>query len=75
MKIIKCDRCGKDIPYVPPYMNVYKKDGTLPSGLMVSFWDQLNQQIKEVDLCEDCKQKTQDFIFNYKLVKVNDNKI
>ena len=21
MKTIKCDRCGKEIPYVPPYMN------------------------------------------------------
>ena len=66
MKIISCDRCGKEITYAPPYMNVYK-DGKLPSGLMVSFWDAFDQKLREVDLCEACKEKVQDYIFNYRL--------
>lgn len=66
MKTINCDRCGKEIPYVPPYMNAYK-DGKLPSSIMVTLWDQFNQRLREVDLCEECKQKVQDYIFNYRL--------
>lgn len=66
MKTIKCDRCGKDIPYVSPYANVYK-DGKLPSGIMVSYWSTFDQQLREIDLCEECKQAVQNFIFDYEV--------
>lgn len=66
MKTIICDRCGKEIPYKPPYMNCCSKDGEIPSGISVYFWDMFDTQLREVDLCETCKNAIQEFIFNYK---------
>lgn len=64
MKTIKCDRCGKDIPYVPPYMNAAKQ-GVLPPTLIITIWEPLAQKSREVDLCDSCKKAVYDFIFDY----------
>lgn len=64
MKTIKCDRCGKDIPYVPPFMNAAKQ-GVLPPVLMMTVWEPLAQKSREVDLCDDCKLDVYGYIFCY----------
>ena len=64
MKTIKCDRCGKDIPYVPPYMNAYK-DGIIPPTIMMTVWEPLSQKTREVDLCDDCRLAVYGYIFGY----------
>lgn len=64
MKTIKCDRCGKDIPYVPPYMNAYK-DGVIPPTIMMTVWEPLSQKTREVDLCDDCQRAVYNYIFDY----------
>ena len=64
MKTIKCDRCGKDIPYVPPFMNVAKEGFIFPK-IIITKWDALSQKLDEVDLCDDCQKDVYDYIFNY----------
>lgn len=64
MKTIKCDRCGKDIPYVPPFMNVTQQSVICPK-VMVTTWDTLSQNINEVDLCDSCQKAVYDYIFDY----------
>jgi len=64
MKTIKCDRCGKDIPYVPPFMNVAKQGVVYPK-IMVTAWNTLSQNINEVDLCDSCQNAVYNYIFDY----------
>ena len=66
MKTIKCDRCGKEIPYVPPFMNCAIQEVISPNILM-TVWYPINKQAKEVDLCDMCKQAVYSFIFDYHL--------
>ena len=67
MKTIKCDRCGADIPYIPPYMNVANKVTVSPT-IHVTTWIPVTQELKEVDLCNKCQSLVFDYIFNYKIV-------
>lgn len=64
MKTIKCDRCGKEIPYVPPFMNA-AKGGILPPVLIMTVWEPLAQKSREVDLCDDCQRAVYNYIFGY----------
>lgn len=64
MKTIKCDRCGKEIPYVPPYMNAVK-NSIIPPTIMMTVWEPLSQKIREVDLCDDCQLAVYSYIFDY----------
>ena len=64
MKTIKCDRCGKEIPYMLPSMNA-AKEGVLPPVLLMSVWEPLAQKPREVDLCHDCQMAVYDYIFEY----------
>lgn len=64
MKTIKCDRCGKNIPYIPPYMNV-AKDGIVPPTIMMTVWEPNTQRLREVDLCNECQMAVYDYIFDY----------
>ena len=64
MKTIKCDRCGKNIPYVPSFMNVAKQGIVYPK-IMVTTWNTLSQNINEVDLCDNCQMDVYDYIFDY----------
>ena len=64
MKTIKCDRCSKEIPYVPPYMNVAKQGVVYPKIIM-SIWDPLTQSAREVDLCNECERNVYNYIFDY----------
>ena len=64
MKTIKCDRCGKDIPYVPPYMNVAQQ-GVIRPKIIMTIWDAQNQRTSEVDLCGKCQLAVYDYIFEY----------
>lgn len=61
MKQIKCDRCGKDIPYIPAFMNFAQQKPMIN----VTIWDDINNQIQEVDLCVDCKKAVYKCIFDY----------
>lgn len=65
MKTINCDRCGKEIPYVPPYVNIAQQ-GIIPPKIIMTIWDAQNQKTREVDLCDDCQQKVYEFIFGYR---------
>ena len=64
MKTTKCDRCGKDIPYVPSYMNVAKQGVVYPKIIM-SIYDPLTQSAREVDLCNKCEYDVYNYIFDY----------
>lgn len=64
MKTIKCDRCGKDIPYVPPFMNSTAQKN-FSKSIMITIWNGLLQELQEVDLCDNCKSDVYDFIFEY----------
>ena len=64
MKTIKCDRCGKNIPYVPSYMNCAQQGIILPN-IMVTMYDPTAQRAREVDLCDDCQKAVYDYIFKY----------
>lgn len=64
MKTIKCDRCGKEIPYVPPYMNVAQQGGIQPKIIM-NIWDSQFQKLEEVDLCDSCQDAVYGYIFNF----------
>ena len=64
MKTIKCDRCGKDIPYRPPYMNCATQDAITPKMTMIA-WEPISQTTREVDLCEECQKAVYDYIFDY----------
>lgn len=64
MKSIKCDRCGKDIPYVPPYMNCTIQDVINPI-IMISAFDPVSSLAREVDLCSECQKAVYDYIFDY----------
>lgn len=64
MKTIKCDRCGKDIPYVPPYMNAVH-NGIIPPDIMMVVWEPLSQNTRSVDLCSECKTAVYNFIFDH----------
>ena len=63
MKTIKCDRCGKEIPYVPSYMNVAQQ-GIIPPKIIMTIWDAYSQKIREVDLCNSCQKDVYAFIFD-----------
>lgn len=65
MKTITCDRCGKEIPYLSPYMNALKQR-VVPPRVMMAVWDALSQTTKEVDLCDVCQQKVYEYIYCYK---------
>lgn len=65
MKITTCDRCGKEIPYLPPYMNALKQ-GIVPPRVIMTVWDTLSQTTKEVDLCDACQQLVYEYIYCYK---------
>ena len=67
MKTVKCDRCGKDIPYSPmfPFLNVTQKDGYIPPSLTITKWDSFNQCVSEVDLCNDCRVEVYNYIFDH----------
>lgn len=67
MKTIKCDRCGKDIPYVSPYMNAVK-NGIIPPTVIMTVWEPLNQKTREVDLCENCQKAVYSYIFDHSKV-------
>lgn len=67
MKTIKCDRCGKDIPYVPPFMNAAQQ-GIVPPTFMMTIWEPITQNVKEVDLCNDCQMAVYSYIFDYNKV-------
>lgn len=69
MKKINCDRCGKSIPYVPPFINV-AKSGTIPCSLMINMWDSVNNRLVEVDLCHECEDYIRNAIFEYKPVRL-----
>lgn len=62
MKTIKCDRCGKDIPYVPLWANV-AKDGIISPRLSITVFS--NHTLQEVDLCEECRDAVYNYIFDY----------
>ena len=64
MKTIKCDRCGRDIPYVPPYINACK-NSIIPPTIMMTVWEPLHQKTREVDLCDDCQRAVYNYIFDY----------
>jgi hypothetical protein len=64
MKTIKCDRCGKDIPDIPPYMNVVKQ-GVIKPNIMMTIWDNVKQMIMAVDLCDDCQKAIYEYIFDF----------
>ena len=64
MKTIKCDRCGKEIPYVPLYMNVTQQE-VYNKNIMVTAWDSFRCELQEVDLCNRCKCAVYDYIFNW----------
>ena len=64
MKTIKCDRCGKDIPYVPSYMNAAKQ-GLVPPIIIMTVWDPVSFCARPVDLCDRCQIKIRDYIFEY----------
>lgn len=66
MKTIKCDRCGKDIPYVPSFMNAAQQ-GIIPPKFIMTIWDGQNMKAREVDLCDDCQKVVYDYIFDYRL--------
>ena len=65
MKTIKCDRCGEDIPYIPPYINI-AREGYIPPQISVTTWDGMSQTLNEVDLCDKCKKAVYNFIFEDK---------
>lgn len=69
MKAITCDRCGKEIPYVPSFMNAARQ-GIIPPKLIMTIWDAQNMRAREVDLCDDCEYDVYNYIFCY---KVKDN--
>lgn len=62
MKTIKCDRCGKDIPCVPPYMNCAQQSIIFPS-IMMTVYDPISQSVREVDLCDDCQKAVYSYAF------------
>jgi hypothetical protein len=64
MKTIKCDRCGKDIPYVPSYMNCAKK-GIVPPKITAFVWEPISYTTREVDLCEECQNAVYGYIFDF----------
>lgn len=64
MKAITCDRCGKEIPYVPSYMNVAQY-GVIRPKIIMNIWNAQNQKISEVDLCDRCQLAVYDYIFEY----------
>lgn len=64
MKTIKCDRCGKDIPYVPPFMNVAQQ-GVIRPKVIMTIWDAQSQKTSEVDLCDDCQRAVYSYVFDY----------
>lgn len=64
MKTIKCDRCGKDLPYVPSYANVAQQ-GIITPTIMMTVWEPLSQRVIEVDLCDDCQKAVYEYIFDY----------
>ena len=66
MKTIKCDRCGKDIPYVPPYVNVAQQ-GIITPTIIMTVWEPLSQRVMNVDLCDNCQKAVYDYIFDYHL--------
>ena len=63
MKTIKCDRCGKNVSYIPPYMNVAEQ-GVVKPSLMISVINWPSPNLVEVDLCDKCKNAVYNFIFN-----------
>ena len=65
MKTIKCDRCGKEIQYVPPFMNV-ARNGWVPPKIYVTAWNDASQSLNEIDLCEDCMVGVYNYIFDEK---------
>ena len=65
MKTVRCDRCGKDIPYIPPFANIAQEDGYIPPSLIITKWDSFNQRVTEVDLCKDCQKEVYNYIFDY----------
>ena len=64
MRTIKCDRCGKDIPDIPPYMNVTRQ-GVIKPTVMMTIWDNVKQMARAVDLCDDCQKVVYDYIFDF----------
>lgn len=64
MKTIKCDRCGKDIPDVPSYMNIVRQ-GVIKPTVMMTIWDNAKQIARAVDLCDDCQKAVYEYIFEF----------
>ena len=64
MKTIKCDRCGKDIPDIPPYMNVIRQ-GIIKPTVVVTLWGYHGQMTRVVDLCDDCQEAVYEYIFEF----------
>lgn len=67
MKTIKCDRCGKDIPYVPMWENIVNTSNvnTVAPTLKITLWDTITQKLNEVDLCDECRDAVYNYIFDY----------
>lgn len=64
MKTIKCDRCGKDIPDISPYMNC-ATNGVITPKLIMTVWEPVLQKTREVDLCQKCQEAVYDYIFDF----------
>ena len=48
MKMVTCDKCGKQMPEVPPWAQV-----RLPILLISMLWS-IDAKPRSIDLCKDC---------------------
>ena len=60
MKIIKCNRCGKDIPQYSPMTNMLTAN-IYPIVRMTVMYQWFGQPM-EIDLCNDCSKAVAQFV-------------
>lgn len=60
MKIIKCNRCGKDIPQYSPMANMATVD-IYPIVNMTVMYHQCFAPMVEIDLCKECSKAVVEF--------------
>lgn len=67
MKTIKCDRCGKTIPYIPIWENManISNVNSIVPKLRITVWNTNTQKLNEIDLCDSCQDAVYGYIFNF----------
>lgn len=63
MRIRNCDRCGKEIPMIPDFMNSPEIMNPKLGTIVEIYSPTTLRRYYTVDLCNNCKEAVYDFIF------------